>query len=322
MIGIFGIFAHHFFAKSPNSTSTPMESIVDISHLAGMKKFVTEYSSLQSDYVFSHITNGSDAALFRTEPTRINGLVFCFVAKGFLDLEFNLEKYHVSENTIFIADSTATMSLKDYDHKEIDVFLLVLSHQFADDINIDLNVMRSSRLSIRHEPTFVLTPEESRLLLHYLLLLHHNTIDNHDDIYIRSISRNLIAAIIYQLMQFATKRDEYRTDERPMNRRSGYVHDFMKLVHAHHKKHRSVSFYAEQLFITPKYLSLIVKEATGSSAAEWIDRYVILEAKNMLRFSHKNIQQIAYELNFSNQSSFGKYFKNLTGMSPSAFQRS
>jgi AraC-like DNA-binding protein len=74
------------------------------------------------------------------------------------------------------------------------------------------------------------------------------------------------------------------------------------------------------MFISPKYLSLVIKEATGKSAGDWIDQYVIQEAKNQLRFSGKNVQQIAYDLNFSNQSSFGKYFKNLTGMSPTAFQ--
>ncbi|WP_290101184.1 helix-turn-helix domain-containing protein, partial [Duncaniella muris] len=52
------------------------------------------------------------------------------------------------------------------------------------------------------------------------------------------------------------------------------------------------------------------------------DDYVILEAKNLLRFSGKNIQQVSYELNFPNQSSFGKYFKHLTGFSPSEYQRS
>lgn len=66
----------------------------------------------------------------------------------------------------------------------------------------------------------------------------------------------------------------------------------------------------------------MVREATGRPASAWIDDYVILEAKNLLRFSGKNVQQIAYELNFTNQSSFGKYFKHLTGMSPTQFQRS
>jgi AraC-like DNA-binding protein len=92
------------------------------------------------------------------------------------------------------------------------------------------------------------------------------------------------------------------------------------LVREFYRSQRSISFYAEKMFISPKYLSLVIKEATGKSAGDWIDQYVIQEAKNQLRFSGKNVQQIAYDLNFSNQSSFGKYFKNLTGMSPTAFQ--
>jgi AraC-like DNA-binding protein len=94
------------------------------------------------------------------------------------------------------------------------------------------------------------------------------------------------------------------------------------LVHIYYSKERAVKFYADKLFISPKYLSLLVKEATGRSAANFIDEFVVLEAKNMLRFSGKNIQQIAYALNFSNQSSFGKYFKHLTGMSPTEYQKS
>ncbi len=101
-----------------------------------------------------------------------------------------------------------------------------------------------------------------------------------------------------------------------------YVHEFIQLVHEYHRSERTVAFYADKLFISPKYLSLIIKETLGRSAAEIIDDYVILEAKNLLRFSGKNIQQVSYELNFPNQSSFGKYFKHLTGFSPSEYQRS
>ena len=96
----------------------------------------------------------------------------------------------------------------------------------------------------------------------------------------------------------------------------------MQLVHRHHGSERTVRFYADKLFISPKYLSILIKEATGKSAAEWIDEFVILEAKNLLRFSGKNIQHVAYALNFPNQASFGKYFKHITGMSPSQYLRS
>jgi xylan 1,4-beta-xylosidase len=79
--------------------------------------------------------------------------------------------------------------------------------------------------------------------------------------------------------------------------------------------------YADENHINMYYLSHIIKEATGRTATEWIDHFVILEAKNLLRYSGLNIQQIAYDLNFHNQSAFGKYFKHLTGVSPSDFRK-
>ena len=96
----------------------------------------------------------------------------------------------------------------------------------------------------------------------------------------------------------------------------------MKLVHVHYTRERGVRFYADKLCISPKYLSLLVKETTGKSAANWIDDFVLMEAKNLLRYSGKNVQQVAYALNFTNQSSFGKFFKHLTGQSPTEYQKS
>ena len=81
-----------------------------------------------------------------------------------------------------------------------------------------------------------------------------------------------------------------------------------------------MSFYAKQLNITPKYLSSVVKEVSGKTAARWIDESVILEAKALLKYSGMSIQEIAYHLNFSTQSFFGKYFKRYVGMSPLAYR--
>ena len=87
------------------------------------------------------------------------------------------------------------------------------------------------------------------------------------------------------------------------------------------KQERSVNYYAKELFLTPKHLSSVVKEVSGKTAGEWIDNFVLFEAKSLLRSSQKNIQEIADELNFANQSFFGKYFKHYTGMSPKEYRR-
>ena len=95
---------------------------------------------------------------------------------------------------------------------------------------------------------------------------------------------------------------------------------FLDLLTEHHSQQRSVGFYASRLHITPKYMSSLIKEVSGRSAAQWIDEYVILEAKSLLKYSDLSIQEIAYRLNFSTQSFFGKYFKQHTGMSPGQYK--
>ena len=87
------------------------------------------------------------------------------------------------------------------------------------------------------------------------------------------------------------------------------------------RKERSVAFYADRMCVTPKHLSAVAKEITGLTASELIDHYVIMEAKIMLAETALTIQEVSNKLNFANQSFFGKYFKHLTGFSPSAFRK-
>lgn len=100
------------------------------------------------------------------------------------------------------------------------------------------------------------------------------------------------------------------------SRRQELLTRFIELVEDNFKAERSVGFYAGRLYVTPKHLSAVIKEMSDLTAGEWIDRRVILEAKNMLRSTGMNIQEISGSLNFANQSFFGKYFKHLTGVSP------
>lgn len=87
-------------------------------------------------------------------------------------------------------------------------------------------------------------------------------------------------------------------------------------------KERSVIFYANKLCLTPKHLSGVVKEVSGKTAGEWIDNFVILEARALLKSSEMSVQEIAEYLHFANQSFFGKYFKHYVGMSPKEYRRS
>ena len=91
---------------------------------------------------------------------------------------------------------------------------------------------------------------------------------------------------------------------------------FRELLLENCRKHRDVNFYAQKLCITADYLSKLVREYDGQSALKWISNAVITEAKILLRQPDYSIYQIALELNFPDQSTFGKFFKRNTGMTP------
>jgi len=98
---------------------------------------------------------------------------------------------------------------------------------------------------------------------------------------------------------------------------------FYELLIANYHKSRDIIFYASKLYLTPKYFAKLIKQATGISASEWIDNYVIMQAKTLLAgYSQLTIQQIANQLGFTEQSTFCRYFKTRVGQSPSDFRNS
>lgn len=109
---------------------------------------------------------------------------------------------------------------------------------------------------------------------------------------------------------------------RPKTRGRQITDDFLSLVESYSLEYRKLDFYAERLYITPRYLSKVVQEVSGRTAREWINMRVLLEAKVLLKEGRLSIQQISDQLNFPNQSFFGSYFKRATGMSPSRYRHS
>jgi AraC family transcriptional regulator, transcriptional activator of pobA len=96
---------------------------------------------------------------------------------------------------------------------------------------------------------------------------------------------------------------------------------FLLLVEKHFRTERRVGWYSQQLCISPKYLSETVKAVSKRTPNEWIDSYVVMELRMLLSSTSMSIKEIAQQLNFSNQSFLGKFFKEHTGMSPSEYRK-
>lgn len=107
-----------------------------------------------------------------------------------------------------------------------------------------------------------------------------------------------------------------------LSRKEELMEAFERYVRQNFRQQRNLAFYADKLCITKRYLSEVIKQASGKTASQWIDRFVIEEAKSLLCMTNLTVTQIGYELNFSNPSFFGKYFKRHTGLTPKEYIRS
>lgn len=114
--------------------------------------------------------------------------------------------------------------------------------------------------------------------------------------------------------------DKPELNGKPINRKEQIFHDFLALLEKNYTQERSISFYADRMCLTPKYLSTIIKEVSGKHGMQWIDEFVSLEAKALLRNSDLSVKQVSDQLNFPSQSMFGRFFKKMTGYSPKQYK--
>lgn len=278
------------------------------------------------NYSYKHITSTEDVTKFISSPHRLDCLTMLLCHNGTFDISIDTRQHTIKPDTLVCLVPGMVVTVVGISSANIEIEVLMLSKKFIPTLNFDVNVISTVHFDPATPPILKISHSDMKLMKSYFDLMRYNDQQNTEPIYAKSISRNLFTAAAYQMMQLARKYENSQpaeeADSASNMRAHNYVRDFMNLVALHHQSERNVSFYASQLYLSPKYLSHIIKRATGRSAAQWIDHYVIVQAKNLLRYSGKNIQQVAYHLNFPNQSAFGKYFKHLTGMSPSQFQRS
>ncbi len=263
---------------------------------------------------------GNDLALtFIDSKTQVNinlekieyaSIIICL--SGHSSFKVNLEQYEVEAPSLvtlmpgqIIEPQSASANFS--------AISITLSKRFIDMIN--LPGWQKSYMDMYNNPISPLNDKQVRMMRIFFIILHHAASDSENPFRLQVIE-NLIRVFYYGGLG-AHHREEPKTTYK-----NGLVERFLELTKEHYREERLIGFYADKLCITPKYLSKLVKESTGRSAGEWIERHVILEARAMLRSSDYTIQQIATSLNFPNQSFFGKYFKRATGQSPKQYRNS
>ena len=270
---------------------------------------------------------GNDVALMESlktlpdlaEARRMSLCLFIGICTaGVATLTVNQMKRVVSYNNVMvITDESVLHDL--HVSEDFDGFGFFISYKFLNDVLKDVHNMSSLFMLTHNHPVFELLPNGLNIARQYFdnIYLRIQAV-NHP--FRREVVRLIILTLIYDFAAtFQKALDNPRNTDR-QTRGEHVFTEFMQLVEDNYREQRQVKWYAEQMNMTPKYLCEVVSSVSRRSPSEWIDKFVCSEIRNLLRHTDKRMKEIADELNFPNQSFFGKYFKENVGVSPSDYR--
>ena len=268
---------------------------------------------------------GNDFAIFNdikdmplsSYPTRLNAACLTVCLKGWCKLERSRCRTIWSGRIIPNIPSRISHCCR-LSSDDFSGLFIAVSRDFMDMVIPTMQQLFPMFFMIKERPFVHITPEESQSFQEYHSFLW-SKVKLKDNPFRKEITQGLLLALFYEI--YNIYQGHVIQERIPKSRKEDLFERFIRAISESYKEERSVSYYADKMFLTAKHLSTVVKEISGKTAGEWIDSLVVLEAKALLKSSELSIQEIADELHFANQSFFGKYFKHHTGMSPKEYRR-
>jgi len=252
------------------------------------------------------------------KPFRADNFAIFLVTEGSFTIRYNLVTYVLTADQIFFGLPGALCELYDVS-ASLRCLGVACEKSYLDKLGVQFSSAETVRFfssDMKHK--YTVTAEESLSFVQGINNLHKKTQLPAQTPFLNEIIKHNFLSVLYDATLIFYNHNAFENVK--LTRKEELTGTFLDLLAKHFKKERSVQFYAEALFITPRHLSQVVKDVTGQTAGEIIDEAVIREAKMLLPAQDATVAQVADILGFSDQSFFGKYFKKHTGITPSAYR--
>lgn len=252
-------------------------------------------------------------------PRRTDCIILGLCHSGTACFTVDTERRCLTRNSVIIVS----------DHQVVDRFersedfsgkALIISRNFFDECVSGLSDLSSLLLFVRSHPVFDVDDDTANLINNYFraLVIKINEESNH---YRKEVVRSIFSTLIYDICNVMHNFIAEFEEDSIVPRGNVIFVQFLRLVEKNFRQERRVSWYAEQLCISAKYLSEVIRQVSHRTPTDWIDNYVVLEIRVLLKNTNKSIKEIAQDLNFPTQSFLGKFFKERTGLGPSAYRK-
>lgn len=290
-------------------------SPTDLVSMQEIAKHVNNENLNEDIIVFDHDIAIESEKIF---PLKIDALLIALVTEGSGHIGIDLREYELKRDSLIMIQPKNYIYLSKFS-ENFKCSVVVCSKHVVENVLPKLSDMLPFILQNRTEPVTQLSEEEAGGIRHFYDFLR-SKLHGPRTRFVKQKVNSLLQALLYEMMDIKESHSS-KIAESSRTRKEEIMAKFIIAVSEEFRTQRQVAYYAQKLCVTPKHLSAVVKEISGRTAGEWIENYVIMESKILLKTTDMTIQEIAVYLNFANQSFFGKYFKQHTGCSPTAYRK-
>lgn len=263
--------------------------------------------------------NITEVPSVKSAPEEIERMMgFMFIVAGEAEMSIDYANYKFRENHWVELRPTADVRLLNYSDN-FSACIIMASESFILDTLLDKKPIPVSHfVDARESPCMEITDEELEALKHSAdRIIYYMRREHH---FKKDMLHNTFYNFILEASNMFHNRDGVRKQLNSLSRKETIIRDFMILVEKNAMTEHNPSFYSDKLCISTQYLSIILKDITGHTANHWISKKITAHAKILLRTPNLTIKEITDKLHFADQSSFGKFFKKHTGMSPKKYR--
>jgi len=241
-------------------------------------------------------------------------LTVCLIHRGSMNIEYDMEFSTFSEHEVVVVLPNHTLTVIDTSDDFI-ATLLIISPQFLKRLDQQLPIFNYA--GHQYSTQSRLNDKQFAAMVTYFEMLGHISRLH------QACREDLLTAQIeigIRMWNTFMHENSIATSKLMLNKQP-LITRFYNAIVEHYRESHEVQFYANLLCLSPKYFGTIIRETTNINAGEWIARYIVTQAKTLLRQRRDlSIQQISTHLGFSEQTSFTRYFRNNTGQTPKEYR--
>ena len=282
------------------------------------KRRFIEFTNLFVDYTDGDVViidNAKDLTkLFPLKPMT-NVIIFC--KEGRQEIIVNNVITEASEGEVIFLPPGCKIERKGMGEAfKCEVMCLsdhIVQGLLRDRISVWQNTMHNNR------PTAIKLSENSRSEFELYYALIHSKLNTTDAPIPYEIVQSLLRAMLLELCFMLEKVHGMGTEQK-LSQGKVLFNKFLNLISNNNIKRRPITYYASQLAITPKYLTMLCLKYSNKTASDWVIQYTTEDIRFFLRNSNLSIKEISAKLGFANMSHFGSYVRKHMGVSPSEYR--